>query len=371
MISSILILSISITLFILVGIIFQKSRKFQTDITYLLLSLVSIAIANTAVGLNLGNLILMTIMTNFLPLGILFLFFHYEEISHPRPRLSLTIILLGLFVLILFSKLLIPLYMAINGLPFNIDYIDLRLHQDMFISTLLRISNLLQSLTIFIVFLLALFTMIKELKIIRTKAIMIESIGLVFLIIYGSSYLIRDIFFYESAYEIFTSIALVFSLIGLSLIISNFIIHPEYLYSIPFPIFNFMIFNEGGTSCYFRKVETMDEIQLKKDVEHLMAGALNAISTMLREVLGAGANVRYIDADDFIITLTRLPENKGVFIVISRGETALFRKSIIRFTRTLPSELLEEINGMFDLNELRPKIDKLIKKSFPYIAFSS
>jgi hypothetical protein len=374
MISSILILSISITLFILVGIIFQKSRKFQTDIKYLILSLVSIAIANTAVGLNLGNLILMTIMTNFLPLGILFLFFHYEEISHPRPRLNLTIILLGFFVLILFSKLLIPLYMAINGISLNIDYIDLRLHQDVqdvFISTLLRISNLLQSLTIFIVFLLAFFTMIKELKIIRIKAILIESIGLMFLIIYGSLYLIRDMLFYESAYEILTSIALVFSLIGLLLIISNYIIHPDYLYSIPFPIFSFMIFNEGGISCYFRKVKTVDEIQLKKDVEHLMAGALNAISTMLREVLGAGANVRYIDADDFIITLTSLPENKGVFIVISRGETALFKKSILRFTLTLPPELLEEINGMFDLNEIRPKIDGFIKKSFPYIAFYS
>jgi hypothetical protein len=261
--------------------------------------------------------------------------------------------------------------MTINGLSLNIDYINLRLHQDVFVSTLLRISNLLQSLIIVIVFLLAFFTMIKELKIIRIKAILIESIGLMVLITYGSLYLIRDIFFYESAYEIFTSIALVFSLIGLLLIISNYIIHPDYLYSIPFPIFNFMIFNEGGISCYFRKVKTVDEIQLKKDVEHLFAGALNAISTMLREVLGAGANVRYIDADDFIITLTSLPENKGVFIVISRGETALFKKSILRFTLTLPSQLLEEINGMFDLNEIRPKIDKYIKKSFPYITFNS
>jgi len=239
----------------------------------------------------------------------------------------------------------------------------------MLIFTLFRISNSLQSLIICIVFLLAFFTIIKELKTIKIKPIIIESIGLVFLIVYGSSYLVRDIFFYESAYELFTSIALVFSLIGLLLIISNFIIHPDYLYLIPFPIFNFMIFNEGGISCYFRKVKSQSELQQKKGVEHLMAGALTALSTMFKEVLGSGANIRYIDADNFIIIVTSLPEKKGIFVVISGGDTALFKKSIIRFTRTWSSKLLAEINGMFDLNEIRPKIDALIKSSFPYIVF--
>jgi hypothetical protein len=219
------------------------------------------------------------------------------------------------------------------------------------------------------VFLLALSTLIKELKVIKIKPLIIESIGLMFLFIYGSLYLIRDIFFYVNAYELLTSIALVFSLIGLLLIISNFIIHPDYLYLIPFPIYSFMVFNKAGISCYFRKVKTLDEVEEGKNIEHLMAGALTAVSTMFKEVLGAGANIRYIDADNFIILVTSLPENKGTFIVISRGETALFKKSIIRFTLTWPSELREEINEMFDLNEVGPKIDELIKKSFPYVDF--
>jgi len=369
MISNILILSISITLFILVGIIFQRSRKFKTDIKYLMLTVVSIAIANTAVGLNFDNLIFTMVMTAFLPLGILFLFFHYEEISHPRPRISALIILLGLYILLISFKLMIPLYMWLNGLSFDIQYLELRLHVDGFISTLFWMSNLFQSLLICSVFLLAFLTVIKVLNIIKIKAIVIELVGLMFLIIYGLLYLVRDIFFYETAYELLTSIALVFSLIGLLSIISNFIVHPDYLYLIPFPIFNFMIFNEGGTSCYFRKVEALDEIQPKKNIEHLMAGALSAVSTMFKEVLGAGANIRYIDADNFIILVTSLPKKKGIFVVISRGEAALFKKSLIRFTRTWPRQLLDEINGMFDLNEISPKIDGLIKTSFPYIAF--
>ncbi|TFF89327.1 MAG: hypothetical protein EU549_00990 [Promethearchaeota archaeon] len=332
-------------------------------------TLVSIAVANTAVGLNLDNLILMIVMTIFLPLGVLFLFFHYEGISQPRPRLSALIILMGMFIFIVAIKLIIPLYISLNGLSFDISYPDLRLHEDIFISTLFRISNLLQSSIIFIVFLLAFITVIKELKVIKIKALIIESIGLVFLITYGSFYLIRDIFFYEIAYELFTSIALVFSLIGLLLIISNFIIHPDYLYLIPFPIFSFMIFNEGGISCYFREVKTLNDAKPIKDVDFLVAGALSAVSSMFKEVLGAGANIRYIDADNFIILVTSLPEKRGVFVVITSGETALFKKSLIRFTLTWPSQLLDEINTMFDLNELRPKIDELIKNSFPYVAF--
>lgn len=369
MISNILILFISITLLVLVGIIYHKSRKFRTDIKYLMATLVSIVIANTAVGLNIENLIFMMIMTSFLPLGILFLHFHYEEISHPRPRLSLLIILLGLYIFLVSFKLMIPIYMSLNGLSLNIYYTELRLYGDMFIFTLFRISNLLTSIIIFSVFLLAFTTIVKELKVIKNRAIFIESVGLMVLIIYGLLYLIRDILFYETAYEILTSIALIFSLIGLLLIISNYIIHPDYLYLIPFPIFNFMIFNEGGTSCYFRKVKALDEIQPKKNIEHLMAGALSAVSTMFKEVLGAGANIRYIDAGNFKILVSSLPEKKGIFVVISRGETALFKKSISRFTLTWPSELLEEINGMFDLNEIRPKIDELIKTSFPYVRF--
>ncbi|MBD3195771.1 MAG: hypothetical protein GF317_11985 [Candidatus Lokiarchaeota archaeon] len=330
-------------------------------------TLVSIAIANTAVGFNINNLFIMMIMTSFLPLGILFLFFHYEEISHPRPRLSLLIILLGLYIFLVSSKLVIPIYMSLNGLSLSTYYTELRLFGDMFIFTFFRISNFLTSIMIFSVFLLAIITVIKELKVIKTRAIFVESVGLMFLIMYGLFYLIRDLFFYETAYELLTSVALIFSLIGLLLIISNFILHPDYLYLIPFPIYSFMIFNEGGTSCYFRKVKTLDELQTKKNMEHLMAGALSAVSTMFKEVLGAGANIRYIDADNFIILVTTLPERKGIFVVISRGETALFKKSVTRFTLTLPSKLLNEMNGVHDLNELYPKIDKLIKSSFPYV----
>ncbi|MBD3229859.1 MAG: hypothetical protein GF329_16875 [Candidatus Lokiarchaeota archaeon] len=369
MISNILILSISITLFILAAIIFQKSRKYKTDVKYLMFTLISIAIANTSVGLNINNLIFMIIMTGFLPLGILFLFFHYEDISHRRPRLSASIILLSLFIFVISIKIIIPIYIFLNGIPFNTSYSDLRLHPDVFISTVFRLSNLAQSMIIFFVFLLAFVTMVKELKLIKIKALIIEAVGLIFLISYGSSYLIRDIFFYETAYEILTSIALIFSLIGLILIISNFIIHPDYLYLIPFPIFSFMIFNEGGISCYFREVKTFQDAKPIKDVEFLVAGALSAVSSMFKEVLGAGANIRYIDADKFIILVTPLLEKRGIFVVITSGETALFKKSLVRFTRKWPSEMLDEINTMFDLNELRPKIDEMIKNSFPYVAF--
>lgn len=369
MVSNILILTISGILLILTAIIFLRSRKYRTNINFLMLSLLSIALANTAGGLNLDNIIFMLIMTNFLPLGILFLFFHYEFISHPRPRLYLLIYLLGLFLFLLSFKLILAFYILIKNISLDTYYLNLRLSEDIFIRILFQLNNIMQSLIIVSVFVIAFLTIIKELKIIKSRALIIESIGLTFLFIYGFIYLLRDLFFYSNYYEILTSLALIFSLIGLLLIISNFITHPDYLYLLPFPIYNFMIFNEGGTLCYVRKVQGIERDDSKQNLEHLLAGAFTAVSNMFKEVLGAGANIRYIDADKFFILVTSLPNKRGVFVVISEGETGLFKNSIIRFTQTLTPELLEEINGFVDLNALAPKVDELIKSSFPYINF--
>jgi signal transduction histidine kinase len=260
--------------------------------------------------------------------------------------------------------------MALSGFSLEMSYQNLPIEGDIFIYTLFRMANFFQSLLICTVFLLALYTIMKEFKLIKSKAILIESIGLILLNLYGFSYLIRDLFLYEAYYELLTSLALIFSLIGLILIISNFIIHPDYLYLLPFPIFSFMIFNEGGTLCYFRKVQQIDSDEPEAHSEHLLAGAFTAVSNMFKEVLGAGANIRYIDAENFIIIVTSLPENKGVLVVISRGDTALFKSSIIRFANTWTPQMLDEINKIADLNEIRPKIDKLIKSAFPYVEFS-
>ena len=370
MILNILILVISGTLLLLTGIIFQKSRKHHTNIKYLLGSLLTIAIANTAVGINLNNLIFMMIMTSFLPLGILLLYFHYESLSHPRPRLLGLIFLVGLYILIISFKFILSLYTWLNRTSIDIYYTDLRLYNDNFIYILFRMANFLQSLMILIVFILAFVNILKELKTNKLRVIFIESIGLVLLIIYGFLYLIRDLILYDDYYEILTLFALIFSLIGLLLIISNYIMHPDYLYLLPFPIYHFMVFNEGGILSYIRKVEKLETEDPQRDLDHLMAGAFTAVSNMFKEFLGAGANIRYIDADQFIIFMTSLPKKKGVLVVISRGNTALFKNSIIRFTHTWPSQLLNEINEDADLNEIRPKIDELIKTSFPYVIFS-
>lgn len=130
-----------------------------------------------------------------------------------------------------------------------------------------------------------------------------------------------------------------------------------------------MIFNEGGTLCYVRKVQELSRNDPQKNLEHLLTGALTAVSNMFKEVPGAGANIRYIDADKFFILVPPLPDKKGVFVVISQGETGLFKNSIIRFTHTWTPQLLDDINGCVELNELRPKVDALIKTSFPYVNF--
>lgn len=259
--------------------------------------------------------------------------------------------------------------MWLNDISFNIYYGDLRLYDDNFIYTLFRIRNVSQSAIIFSVFILAFFTVLKELKLTNMRPILIELIGLILLILYGGLYLVRDLFLYDY-YDLLTLIALIFSLSGLLLIISNYILHPDYLYLLPFPIYNFMVFNEGGSPCYVRNVEKLDIDKPQANRDHLMAGALTAVSNMFREVLGAGANIRYIDADEFKMIVTSLPEKKGAFIVISRGETALFKSSIKRFIDTWTPQLLKDINEVMDLNKLQPRIDKLIKASFPYVVFS-
>ncbi|MBN1803170.1 MAG: hypothetical protein JW891_16790 [Candidatus Lokiarchaeota archaeon] len=370
MVANLLVLSISVALLVLTCVIYQKSRKKRTNIKYLVACLSLIAFSNTLVGIDLKNLVIVMILTILLPLGFIMLFFHYEGISRPRPRLSVFIYLLTLFIVSASFKAMILIYMGLNNQSFDVTYQELGVTSDSFVNLLLNVARLSQSILSCLVFLIAVFVMKKAQKIMKMRATIIELIGLVFLVVYGALYVIRDLFFYAN-YDLLTSIALIFSLIGLLLIVYNFLVHPDYLYLLPFPIFKFMIFNENGISCYVRSIEkTKDGIDTRGDMDQLMAGAFTAISNMFKEVLGAGTNIRYIDADKFIIFVTPLPQKRGVLVVISPAETALFKDSIKRFTRTLSPSLLEKINGVVEINELRPEIDALIRTSFPYVHFS-
>ncbi len=272
MVSNILILSISGVLLILTCIIFKKSRKYRTNIKYLISSLVSIALANTAVGLNFPNLILMISVSFLLPFGIILLFSHYEGISRPHPRLSIFICLLIFLILSISFKIVILIYLQLNGFPLDILYSEIRTYNDdIFIKTLFHLSTLFQSLILSIVFIRAFLIIKKVLKIIKIKATIVELIGLGFLILYGFTFLIRDIFLYEY-YDSLSSLGLIFALIGLLLVVYNFIMHPDYLYLLPFPIFKFIIFNESGISCYIRNIEKIEKSnEMDGDLDQLMA----------------------------------------------------------------------------------------------------
>ena len=163
-------------------------------------------------------------------------------------------------------------------------------------------------------------------------------------------------------------LGLITAILGVLLLVFNYALHSDYLYFLPFPIHTFMIYNKIGLLCYSRLVKPSDEFNEDKGM--LMSGAFSAISAMIQESLGSQAKIQHINAQQYQIFFIPIGNDEGTLVVISYGESGLFKKSLKRFISIFDRGLVEEINySHSDINALEPKLDKVIQKSYPYVKF--
>ena len=339
--------SLNVILVLMFIVFIYRGIKRKLFAPFLTTALIVVLIGNIIVVLandmkiNLFGIFLISI-------GFLFIYLHFEALINSRPnRLSFTILL------------------GLNSMLFIITLIksfDL-LSDDQSFSICRKIS----SVGAVIAFSRVLFIEIKVNRNAKIKETKIEFIAMLLFLIYAILFFIRDFFIQENMlYSLFSQVALILSSLGSILMILNYVLHPNYIYYLPFPIHSIILYNKDGIISYSRNLHSVGLLQ--KFPEIVLSGTFSAISVLIKETLGSGAKIQKINADQYQIYFINLPKENMTFAVIALGNTYFFQKSLKKFSKLIPHETLKRMNEPgVNLLELRPEIDKYLLSAFPYI----
>lgn len=361
--------SVSIVLLLLGIVLLVKSIHLRINITVLILVIVFCGVGNLiaiAFGMILGQ-----IGQLMLGIGFIFLYLHYESIASRKPNMIITSFLLIVYALAIGFNVVLIAHLLSNPAILEMAQQNPRFYFFQSGELAYKIAFTAQFYLISIAgltaFIRSLVVILRAYKISESKPALIDAIGLIFLIIYRLLFLPR-FFIPEELAILLSVIALGCSVVGLLMILINYIINSEYLYLLPFPIHSFMIYNKHGVLCYSRKVEQLQPEMEEKD--YLITGAFSAITNLIQESLGGEAKIQHINAQQYQIFFNPLPDDSGTLVVIAYGETALFIRSLRRFIKSISSKLLSSINEPVLVSSLQVEIDKLIQQSYPYVNFA-
>jgi hypothetical protein len=310
--------------------------------------------------------------TAIVSIAFTFLFLHYEATAHEHITNWVFILLICLNVAIF---TILGLFCAwINFMsPTNptINNVEIGGFSSDFIVKLTYIT--IQFLSIvhgFIVYIRSLSTVMKIHRITKIVATKMEISCLILLMLYKICFLISLLTDIQSRTGIIKTMGLVFFIIGLFILLFTYIVYPDYLYLLPFPIYCIMLYNKSGILIYNRQFHQINKDKDNAMDNDLMTGMFTAISSLMDETLGKGAILKHFDADKYQIYFKQLPKQSGTLAVIASGNTSLFESSLKRFVRSISDSIIEKICYVAtNLNALRPILDDLIKTNFPFVFF--
>ncbi|MFW9992224.1 MAG: hypothetical protein ACFFD4_09280 [Candidatus Odinarchaeota archaeon] len=274
-------------------------------------------------------------------------FLHYQALSRQRLNITLNTVFAGI--------------LAMFGTVLSIHVIN---PDVVFVAEVTRRTANLIGLAVFsYVSYASLLTALK----LKEKEAIIESMSLSVIFFAHVIYVLGDngllqIFKLGTGYEM---LADVLGTAGLFGFILTYLLNVNYLYRLPVPIHQIMIYSESGLPVYDRKVFTRG-IENPEVESILFAGVITAISKLISESLGSLAKLRYIDASGKQIFIDSR-EGISLVVIADRG-TKFLLNSLELLNNLIPSELKTAINAtVTDMSELRPEMDRLVKKSFPYL----
>lgn len=360
---NLIVLIISILLIVMIADIEKKSRRNHIDISFLIGGLLCISLGNFLMIFGIYQRIIGSLLQSF---GMILIFFHYEAIHSGRPNPVLMTLILALFAICFVLEVLrMNFYYSIGVEIFTNETIPA--WDNSVLHNIIKLTSYLYDIISTITLLNALIIMNKVHKRVQIKATLQELIAIWFLMGYRVIYFVWY-FVVPDIKWIVETIALLLSVIGLLILISNYISYPDYLYLLPFPIHSLMLYNQSGISYY--SYQNTAQTSMDEDKFQLVTGAFTAISSLIQETLGKNAHLERIQAENFQIFFERLPKDSGTFVVIANGETAFFKKALKRFINALSPEVLININNQIqDLDPIHSEIDSNAKQFFPY-AFS-
>ncbi len=323
------------------GIIRKIFAPFLT--TALILALIGniVTFVENDMKVNLFGIFLISI-------GFFFMFLHFEALISLRPNWSLFTILLSLNSMLLIITLIKSFDFLSDDLSFSIC------------------RKILSMVTV-IAFSRIIFIAIRVNQNAKIKETKIEVIAMLLFLIYAIIYFIRNFFIQDiMIYSLFSQISIIFSTLGSILMVLNYVLHPNYIYYLPFPIHSIILYNKDGIISYSRNLDSVGLLQ--KFPEIVLSGTFSAISILIKETLGSGAQVQKINADKYQIYFFNILEKNMTLAVIALGNTYFFQKSLRKFSKLIPHETIKILNEPgVNLLDLRPEIDNYLLKAFPYI----
>ncbi len=263
---------IVIIILIMWFILLYKNSQKRGIIRYLLVAAI-IGIIGQIITALPNNLYLLTFL--FTGIAFFLIFLHYESLFDLKPNQYILGISIGFQVLVLF------LYIAqyIGLLDFELDR---------------QLIRFLFNLGSSIMLIRSLYVVSRINKMTHKSDVKIEYIGILLLLISRIIYTIVGLSFIIGFYYINSGfdwiittipddlnalhmgsvlVVLILTSIGLFLLLANFIVNFDYIFRLPFPIQNIILYNNAGLTVYTREVLTPE---LKYD-ENLVSGALTAI----------------------------------------------------------------------------------------------
>ncbi len=304
---------------------------------------------------NTESRIIQGLVRIIMSLAMYFVYLHYEALSNIAP----------------------PFYRKgtmISILTITASILILAVRQNEPVQDLESFMFLTYALTGLLAVSFALFVTYKSYKLMRDKTTSFELLALVILlfafILQFNSALIRVAGLASeannSALVASDRIAEILALVGVLILMITYLYYKDYVYRLPVPVHDFLIYSSSGLLVYSRTVK-IPGINLVLE-KQLISGMFTAIASLIKETLGTDSILLKIDVNNYQIFFSEMPNKQGTLAVIAAKGTFFLKHSIDRFISSISDELNQQINEpIVDTVELAKELDLLLHQSFPYL----
>ena len=277
-----------------------------------------------------------------------FIYLHFEALSSPRlTTWRQSFILAFAFICLTF---IMPYF-------FNL-YNDLR-----FTDSMIEILTYLFGITCLLI---CLNVALNTNRLVKERATRIELMSII-LILFGHLVSLYAFISQINSSDIIAISGYILIILGLMLFASNYIIHKNYIYRLPFPVHQIMVINKAGILAYSRSVSVISIPDLDDTKEFLVSGLLTAIKGLIAETLGSDTRIKFVDTTKYKIFFSEIPNKGGIITIISSGGTYYLKRSLKLFSLSITPEMYKQIQDPDQKESLIESIDCLILNAFPYL----
>ncbi|MHA1966684.1 MAG: hypothetical protein ACW964_02665 [Candidatus Hodarchaeales archaeon] len=295
-------------------------------------------------------------------LAMYFIYLHYEALSNITPSFYRR----GLII----SIISITFYILAFAIWQNIPIPDVEIFMFLFYS---MVGLITISFAVFVTY--------KSYNLMHDKPTSFELIALIILLstflLQLCSALIRTLGFpfvnndpnLLDTINIVDRIAEVLALAAVLILLTTYFYYKDYVYRLPVPVHDFLIYSSSGLLVYSRTVK-IPGINLVFE-KQLITGMFTAIASLIKETLGTNSKLEQINVNNYRIFFSEMPNKQGTLAVIAAKGTFFLKHSIQRFVLSITEELNQKINEpIVDIDDLAKELDLLLNQSFPYLVLN-